>query len=231
MKIIKDILLLSILALVLVFIFVILTNYVQTMNLNQNFFTALVSISTSVASIGGILLLLVTFLYLIETRKMAVESKRQRELMEEPAVSVKVVPEYKDPNFLFIVIKNTGGGAAYDISVEFFPDLDYKGSTLNELNMFRNMPLLDKGEEISFFYDSAVDFFGSQSPMQVTAKITYYKAPSENKNSKPFSRNIKINFEERKGQLYLMRRDVHDLVNEIEELKHALLIMAVEKKE
>lgn len=230
MKIFRDILILVIFGLVAIFGIIYLTEYIKGVNLNQQFFSALGSVSTSIASIGGVLLLLVTFLYLIETRKMAIETRRQRELLEEPAISVKIVPEFKDPNFLFLVIKNTGGGPAYDISVEFTPDLDYKGSTLNELNMFKNMPLLDKGEEVSFFFDSAVEFFKSQKPMQVKAKITYYKTPAEKKASKQFSREIKLNFEERKGQLHLIRRDTHDLVNEIEELKHALLIATLENR-
>jgi hypothetical protein len=230
MKTARDILILIVLGILIVYGIISLTDYIKKLNFDQQFFVVLGSVSTSIASIGGLLLLLVTFLYLIETRKMAIESRRQRELLEEPAVSVKIVPELKDPNFLFLVIKNTGGGPAYDISVEFIPDLEYKGSTLNELNMFKNMPLLDKGEEVSFFYDSAVDFFKSQKPMQIKANITYYKTPAENNGSKQFSREIKINFEERKGQLHLIRRDIHDLVNEMEELKHALLISTIENR-
>lgn len=230
MKVARDSLLLIVIGLLIIYGVIFLTDYIKSVNLDQQFFTVLGSVSTSIASIGGVLLLFVTFMYLIETRKMTIESRRQRELLEEPAVSIKVVPEYKDPNFLFLVIKNTGGGPAYDISVEFQPDLDYRGSTLNELNMFKNMPLLDKGEEVSFFFDSAVDFFKSQKPMQVTAKITYFMTPANKKGSKQFSREIKINFEERKGQLHLIRRDIHDLVNEVEELKHALLISSIENR-
>lgn len=178
MKQIREMLLFLLLGVVFIFGILILTDYIGKLKKDASFYSNLSSISTSIASIGGLLLLIVTFLYLLETRKMAVEARRQRELLEEPAVSIKVLPERKDPNFLYIVIKNTGGGPAYDISIEFNPNLDYRGSTLNELNMFKNMPLLDKGEEVSFFFDSAVNFFKSDKPMQIKAKVIYFLTPA-----------------------------------------------------
>jgi hypothetical protein len=206
-----------------------LTNLILSINLSPDFFTALSSISTSIASIGGLLLLIVTIFYLLETRKIAIETTKQRKLLEEPAVSLRMVPDNKDPNFLFFSLKNTGGGAAYDISVEFKPDIEYRGSSLNALNMFENMPLLDKGDESKFFFDSAVNYYKGNNPKETQARITYYRTPKVNKHSKPIIREVVINFEERKGQLHLSRRDLHDLVNEIEELKQTLLISSIEK--
>jgi hypothetical protein len=230
LKTIKDLLLLLILSLILIFGVLELVQYINDINFNQEFYTVLSSVSSSIASVGGLLLLVVTFLYLLVTRKMAVETTKQRKLLEEPAVSLKIIPDNKDPNFLFFVLKNTGGGAAYDISIVFNPDLNYRASSLNKLKMFNNMPLLDKGEEIKFFFDSAIQFFKSDAPTETTVTITYFNTPKINKGSKPIKREIIIDFEERKGLLYLNRRDVHDLVNEVEELKHALLISTIEKK-
>jgi len=227
---IKSILLILVITVVLIMGILFLTEYINSQSFDQQFFTVLGSVSTSIAAIGGLLLLLVTFLYLLETRKMATEARRQRELLEEPAVSLKIVPDKKDPNFLFVIMKNTGGGPAYDVSVVFTPDLKYSDSSLNQLKMFNNMPLLDKNEEIKFFFDSAVNLFDSENSKETTVKITYYKTPKANVWAKQYTREFAVDFEERKGQLYLSRRDIHDLVNEVEELKQVLLIGAVERK-
>jgi hypothetical protein len=229
MKIIKDILMLLVFLIAFIYGLLKLTTLISKTNFTPEFFSTMSSISTSIASVGGLLLLIVTFLYLIETRKIAVETTKQRKLLEEPAVSIRVLPDSKDPNFLFLALKNTGGGAAYDISVEFKPDLTYRGTSLNSLNMFRNMPVLEKGDESSFFFDSAVQYFKSDNPRETKATITYYNTP-KNKKTVPIIREVIINFEERKGQLHLSRRDMNDLVNEIEELKQTLLVTTVEKR-
>ena len=51
--------------------------------------------------------------------------KIQRENQEEPVVSVKILPDSTNFEMLNIVIKNTGGSPAYDVSIWFDPDLPY----------------------------------------------------------------------------------------------------------
>lgn len=231
MKIAREIISLIFLTLLLIFIIILLTNYLNNLHLNSGFYEVLGPISTAVASVGGLLLLVVTFLYLLETRKMTIETIKQTEILGSPAVSIKIGPDNADLNMLYITLKNTGGGAAYDISVNFFPDLDYRGESLNKLNMFKNLPLLEKGEEIKFFFDSAIEYLKSNKLKETTAKVTYYKTPKININSQAIIRNININMEERMGQLQISKKDINDLVNEIEELKQVLLISTIEKKE
>lgn len=113
------------------------------MNYPNDWFSKVSSISTAFASIGSLLLLFVTFQYLLETKKMVQEMQLQR----EPAVTVKIIPDKDNFNLLNLLIKNTGGGPAYDITIHFDPDLPYQFSdakTLNNLDSLRLLPLLEK---------------------------------------------------------------------------------------
>ncbi|WP_219834787.1 hypothetical protein [Paenibacillus sp. R14(2021)] len=189
-----------------------------------NFYSKLSAVSTAVAAVGGLVLLIITYLTLREARK-------QRESIEEPAVTIRLLPDRKNSNFLYFVLKNTGGGPAYDINVMFTPDLPYGEGTLNTLGMFKRMPILEKGEEVLFFFDTAPDYFNSAKPKLVEATITYFRFLRESRSNKQIKRKFEINFEERKGQRQIINKDMTDLVKEIEELKHALLISTFERGE
>jgi len=124
-------------------------------------FTAIAAISNAITAFIGVLLFIVTFFYLLATRAMVDEMKKQRAATEEPAVSIKVVPSTDAANVLNLVLKNSGGSPAYNVSVKFDPDLPYKDITLNQLNLFHDMALLDKGESVELFLASAPDYFRS----------------------------------------------------------------------
>lgn len=204
---------------------------------SSEWFLNVSSISTAVGVIINILLFVVTFFYLLATRKMVEEMRKQRESVEMPVVSIKIVPDSKLFGLLNLNVKNTGGSPAYDVSITFDPDIKYKKSSLNELTMFQNMPVLDKNENIEFLFGSAHEYFNSNNPKSTTAKIKYYLKPKDVKpnhskeRNDPIERSIRINFEERKGQLYANKSSMDDLVKEIEEIKQGLLmILAGEKK-
>lgn len=182
-----------------------------------NFYTQLAAISTTVAALGGMTLLIVTYFTFLETRE-------QRMALEEPIVTLKIIPDSKYINFLNFVLKNTGGGSAYDLNVTFTPNLNYGDVTLNELTMFKRMPLLEKGEEIIFFYDSFIDYLDSGQPLKINAAATYYTLPKDRRSSKKIKRNFEIDFEERKGQMQLVKKDMNDLIKEIQELKQLMVI-------
>jgi hypothetical protein len=195
--------------------------------------TAVGAISTSIAALVGIVILYFTYQSVVATRKMVIEMQKQRELQEEPAVSIKIIPDAKEPHILNMIIKNTGGGPAYDVSVTFDPDIAYGDTTLNGLRMFNKMPLLDKGEIIEFFFASAIEYSESDKPKLTTAKIEYYKTPFIHTGNfaKPVIRIINIDIIERQDQMRIGKKDMDDLVDEIEELKHGLLIIAKQIEE
>ena len=69
--------------------------FLNSINYSQYWFSKLSSLSTALAAFGGLCLLLLTFLYLRETRKMVQEMQYQR----EPAVTVKIIPDKVNFNF------------------------------------------------------------------------------------------------------------------------------------
>lgn len=192
------------------------------LKLDNDFFSALGSVADSLASLTSIGVLLFTYFALQESRK-------QRENADEPVVTLRLLPEVKNNNFLSFTLKNTGGGPAYDLSVRFNPDLPYGNETLNNLNMFKRMSLLDKNEEVNFLFDSASEYYNSNNPKVTVATVTYYKQPKDQKKTKAIVRDFEIDFEERKGQMNLITRDISDLVKEVQELKHAIVIANYER--
>lgn len=184
---------------------------------DDKMYTQLTAISTTVASLGGITLLIFTYFTFLETRE-------QRIAQEAPIVTLKLTPDTKNINFLNFVLKNTGGGSAYDLNITFSPDLKYADTTLNNLSMFQRMPLLEKGEEITFFFDSFVDYLESGQPKKINALATYHTLPMGTRSAKKITRNFEIDLEERKGQLQLVKKDMNDLIKEIQELKHFIVI-------
>ncbi|MGX9134966.1 hypothetical protein ACWV26_11400 [Rummeliibacillus sp. JY-2-4R] len=222
MKFVKQLLFLLVSFLFIAILIFILVKQVISIKGDSNFYTSLSAISTGTAALGSVCLLFVTYFTFLETR-------RQRISREEPIVTLRLIPDNKNSNFLNIVLKNSGGGPAYDLQAVFSPDLPYGDTSLNNLNMFKRMPLLDSGEEVVFFYDSLIDYIKSPNPKLVTAYLSYYTFPKEVRNAKKFTRSFEINFEERYGQRQLVKKDMNNLVNELEELKHAIIISTMER--
>lgn len=177
--------------------------------------TKLSAIGTTAAALGGLALLVVTYGSYTEVR-------RQRIALEEPAVTVKVVTDMENLNCLNLELKNTGGGQAYDISVRFSPDIPYGRTTLNNVNMFKRTALLEKGEEICFFFDTKENYKKSQSPIKSKVTISYYTSPKESRGAKKIVRSYEIDFEEKNGTSHLIKRNMNDLVYQVEDLKHVL---------
>lgn len=172
---------------------------INSLNYPSYWFAKVNSLSTALAAIGGLCLLIITFLYLLETRKMVQEMQRQR----EPAVTIRFSPDKHTNHLINIVLKNTGGGPAYDISVNFDPDLPYRQKkSLNELNVFKRLPLLEIGESYEFFFDSAADYLPSNNPKRTIATITYFKSPQDsNPDQQSVRRSIKIDFRRKEGAI------------------------------
>ena len=231
MKIFKEILLYIIMVLMIIGSLLFVVNQLDISNHTTSWYSVLSSVSTSFAAIASILLLLVTFFYLLATRNMVGEMKKQRLAQEEPVVSVRIVPDSNNFGILNINVKNTGGGPAYNVSVKFEPDLPYHSSSINKLRMFNDMPVLDKNETIEFLFASAHSYFNSENSKTTTAFIEYYRRPKTNKvkGNEPVKREIKIDLEERAGQLYVNRNGMHDLVKEVEEIKQGILMLLTEK--
>ena len=202
-----------------------LTKYYTNNIFDNNWFSKLTSISTAFATIIGVLLLIVTFFYFIETRKMVSEVIKQ----SEPILSAKIIPYTINVNLLKFVLKNTGTSPAYNVSLSFDPDIPYVSSSLNELKMFQNMPFLDNGEVVEFFFASSFEYFKNKNcPKNSIVTIKYFISPQPKKKFMK-TKKIILQLDERMGLLTIDLKNFDDLVKEIEELKHALLILLAER--
>lgn len=230
-KVIREFLLYVVIGIVIVTGIIVITNQLNQSGFTTEWFSKLSSVASSIGSISGVLLLLVTFFYLLATRNMVTEMKKQREMQEEPVVSVRIVPDSSIFGMLNFSVRNSGGGPAYDISIRFSPDLPYHGGTVNDISMFKNMPVLDKNETVDFLFASSHEYFNSDEPKSTIATIEYYKTPKTNQAKKnvPIIREVRVNIEERKGLLYVNRYSLHDLVKEVEELKQGLILLLSSK--
>ncbi|MFL0365723.1 hypothetical protein ACH0BF_22195 [Pseudobacillus sp. 179-B 2D1 NHS] len=215
----------TLVAITTVFLSLILYLFTQYKKISwdEDAYAALSLIATSLASIGTLILLFFTLLTFMETRK-------QRIAQEEPAITLRMHPDSKTSNLLNLHLRNSGGSPAYDLTVKFDPDLPYGDSTLNQLPMLKRMPLLDKGEDVSFLYDSAIEYFATNNPRKSTAHVTYYTLPKNSRFARKKTRSFEVDFEERMGQMNTIKRDMNDLVKEIQELKHAIFISKIEKQ-
>lgn len=203
---------------------------IETIISDRTGFADIGSRSNAITAIIGLSLLTLTLFYLLATREMVQEMRKQRAIIEEPAVSLKAVPSADAANAINLVLKNTGGGPAYDVSVKFDPDIPYWDDiSLNKINLFHKMSLLDKGEIVELFLASAPEYFKSDKPKKTIATIEYYTTPHHQRNNNSGPRRIRIieiDFEERRNQLQVRHRGINDLVEEIEELKQGLLLIA-----
>ena len=212
--------------LIIIYILLLITDKIYSSHTND-WWAASTALVVAITAISGILLFITTAYYTLKTRDMANEMKRQRVILEAPAVSVRIVPNSKYSSLLNVVIKNTGGGAAYDVSIRFDPDLPYWDTHLNLLRIFQKMPLLDKGESIEFVFASAIEYYNSSNPRFTTVTIQYYLSPQNTRaESDPVqTRIIEIDVIEREGQMQTKTKDIPELVDEIQELKQGLLMI------
>jgi hypothetical protein len=210
----------------IIYVLLLITDKIYSFH-TSDWWSASAAIFVAITAISGIFLLATTFYYTLKTRDMAEEMKRQRQILERPAVSVRISPNPKYSSLLNMVIKNTGGGAAYDVSIKFDPDLPYYDTHLNLLRIFQKMPLLDKGESIEFVFASEIEYYNSSNPKSTTATIQYYLSPQYTRtDADPIQiRVIKIDIIEREGQLRPKTNGIPELVGEIGELKQGLLML------
>lgn len=176
-----------------------------------------------------------TVFFAFKTMKASVNALDETRRMNAPAVSVKIAWSEEKPDMIFLVVQNTGGSAAYDVNIQFDPDLPYKGSysNLNSLPKFKDLPLLEKNEKVWIYLATSYELYNTDPspvldntiyPKEVMVSIEYNLSQIK-KDGKDVHIKYKINLKEDEGRLYIGKKTLHDLVNEMEELKQALVIL------
>lgn len=196
----------------------------------SNVMTAVSSVSTAAATLVSLFVLFVALASLSTSRGMLVEMRKQREAAERPNISVVTTPESRRPGILNLRIANTGRGPAYDLAVRFDPDIPWGESTLNTAGILSSMPVLDGGEEVEIFLAAGGQLQAKGYPTESTAYVTYFSVSEENEPREPITASFRVLLSAWLGHMQIRLKGVHELVEEVEDLKHALLIALEEKQ-
>ncbi len=103
--------------------------------------------------------------------------ERQTHLLNRlarPYVIADVYPRFS-VNVLYFRIRNVGQTPAYDIRPIIDPPIPFRKASSSDLDIFKGaIGVLGPQEQISFFYDSAVDLFSKQdTPLQFHVNVRY----------------------------------------------------------
>jgi hypothetical protein len=84
-----------------------------------------------------------------------------------------------DENDLEVVLRNSGRSASYNITCSFDPDLPYYGNmTLGKLKVFKDLPFLERNQEIRFFFNYLPTVLNDESIPKVTRVTVEYSDSS-----------------------------------------------------
>src|SRR3990172_9386295 len=85
--------------------------------------------------------------------------------LTRPYVIVDIYPR-RSVNTLYFRIRNTGLTPAFNIRTKIHPPIPLRQRLSSELNIFsRPVGVLGPKEELSFFFDSAIELFSRENPI------------------------------------------------------------------
>lgn len=151
-------------------------------------------------------------------KRLADETKRMREKDTEPNIEVYIVPHEISSNFLDMVIKNSGGGPARDISwkLEYDEDnIEKKRIQILKMSLFSILHYIPSNEQFKFFFGSAKELLKEPEMKPITIFVKYKNDDRKNEQLKKFT----IDIEPWKGMtqiggkppLYKIADDIHEL--------------------
>jgi len=191
---------------------------------------AVSSFSTAAAALVSLFVLLVAWANLRTSQGMLEEMRKQREAAERPNISVVTTPEPRRPGVLNLRVANTGRGPAYNVKVRFDPDIPWGESTLNTAGILSSIPVLGGGEKVEIFLAAGGQLRAEGYPTESIAHVTYFQVNVEVKPREPLTASFHVLLSAWLGHMQIRLKDMHELVEEVEDLKHALLIALEESQ-
>ncbi len=140
------------------------------------------------------MLVLLTAVYVVGTLLMWFEMRQTRLKAEESNIQVTLEPQARWGNFFDLVIANIGNVPVYDLSISMEPKgLKTLGDRkLEDINLFKySIPVFGKGQTISTFAISYVDFINSEQQKQITF-IVHYKTRSGKNRTQKFDFDLEV---------------------------------------
>lgn len=174
-----------------------------------------------ISAVALIILVIITFFYLLETRKMVKEMEKARKMQLRPHVVFEVVSNVESNKLLDIMVKNYGNGSAYGITFKFDPEVPYYGArdvypqtNLSDLSLLKKINCLAPNEERRFFFDSFIGYEEAGKLMQFNVIVSYKDAFNEK-----FPEVFHIDLKER---TQLLTVSTNNIRNEIEKIRKAV---------
>lgn len=176
--------------------------------LNQN--------SGSLSLIFSGVVTIATVTYVILTRSLVKETKKLRKVATEPLISIYIEPEERWINLIDLVIKNIGGGPAYNISFRIEPDFlidKDRNKYLSSLSFMQHLEYLSAGQCLRFFLASAVDVLNRENGKSFKITVSY-----EGKDKAKYEEEFIINFEKFKGLERIGEPPLHQIAKAIDKI-------------
>jgi len=177
--------------------------------------------------IAGLAFLII---YVVKTWEMASATRRAAEATER---SVSEMREARDQetapyvvvyfdvvsgsNLIYLVVKNIGRSIAEKIRLVFTPPLCTSGIVrIEELSLIKDgIESMPPGYEVRTLFDPAPKYFGNAAlPLKYTVKISYFGGIETHERTIEQVLDLAMH----KGLVYVDRKDVHDLVKNLEAL-------------
>jgi hypothetical protein len=143
---------------------------------------------------SGLMLVLLTAVYVVGTLLMWFEMRQARLKAEESNIQVTLEPQARYGNFFDLVIANIGNTPVYDLKILMEPKgLKTLGDKkLEDINLFKHpIPVFGKGQTLKTFAISYVDFINSEQQKQITFAVNY-KTGNGKKRTQSFNFDLEV---------------------------------------
>lgn len=163
------------------------------------------------------LMVILTLAYVITTICILASSAFQFKETNRPRVYVDFKFEGHE---MYVVIKNFGKKAAYNIVTKFTPDIEYKMGEKRMLNnqpYINNLPFLSPQNELDSVLGMSFEVLPKQNSQNVNANISY----RDEKGDK-YSENYCFSWQAYSKRNWIEKKGIHDIAVAIGELKDSL---------
>ena len=170
-------------------------------------------IAQILAAGATVVLALLTLAYVLLTRNMVKEMKTARETQQRPYIIIDF--EFYKTSLCDMVIKNVGNGAAFDVQINFEPDVIYREPDikLSDLPVFQQLNFFPAGKEIRFFFRSMIDKSDGNIQKQFDAKLTY-----KDSGGKVYNEILSLDLTWHSKLMFVSVKNFDDLVKTVEEI-------------
>ncbi len=160
-----------------------------------------------------VILVVITFFYVLATWSMAKEMKTARETQLRPYMIIDF--DFPKINLCDMIIKNVGNGAAFDVQIHFEPDVVYREPDikLSDLPIFQRLKFFPAGKEIRFFFRDMRDKYKINVQNQFNANLRY-----KDSAGKIYDETLSLDIGWHKKLMFAGVNDFDDLVKSVEKI-------------